>query len=183
MNILLSADLPHSIQPRLASLCFGLQQVQWLEEGDFYLNLRSFGKLSPNELDAIRIRLKYLFFHPLPMTLEGIGHHHQRSNRGMIWAGIKRSVPLEQLKKEIDHLLKDLSLPSEAPSQLMVPLGYYERLNPDKLNDYLIDRAHFQSQPFEIQSCSLRLMRATPKRMFFERLEQYSASPQISGED
>lgn len=183
MNIFLSADLPHSIQARLASLCYGLPQVQWLEEGDFHLNLRSLGKLSPNELDEIRTRLKHLFFHPIPMILEGIGHHHQRSNRGVIWAGIKISPELEKLKKEISTLLKDLSLPSEPSSQSRIPLGYYEKLNPDKLNEYLMDRALFQSSLFEIQSCSLLLVRATPKRIVFETLEQYYSSSPINGDD
>lgn len=183
MTFLLSADLPHSIQPRLASLCYGLPNVQWLEEGHFHLNLRFFGKLSPNELDDVRIHLKNLFFHPMSIILETIGHYHQRSDRGVIWAGVKGSLELENLKKEINILLKGLALAAEHSPQFIVPLGYYEKLNPDKLNDYLMDRALFQSPPLDIQSCSLLLTRVTSKRIIFETVEQYFASPPVSGED
>lgn len=178
----LALDLPPSIQLSLASLCYGLPQVQWVEENSFHLNLRFLGNLSLPQVEEVQQRFSSLFFSPFELTLQGVGHFHAK-NRGMVWAGALATPSLLKLKKEVDKALKGLSLPSEPAFQPVVILGYYERLHADRLQDYLMNHAGYQSAPIEITSCSLLCRHTTAKRVFYEVIEQYEASPAATGED
>ena len=58
----LALPLPPSIRSRLASFCYGVPHVQWVEEENFHLTLRHFGPLSDQNAALIEERLETLFF-------------------------------------------------------------------------------------------------------------------------
>ncbi|WP_068467380.1 RNA 2',3'-cyclic phosphodiesterase [Candidatus Protochlamydia phocaeensis] len=180
----LALDFPSTVKSRLASLCYGLPQVHWKEENNFHLILRHLGSLSAAELVEIKDRLAHLFFLPFSLTLQGVGHFHSKSDRGTIWIGIQPNASLMTLKREIDRLLKGLPIqPEKISFQPHIILGYYDRLNPQKLGDYLMAHADYYSVPIEITSCTLFCSRQTSKHTIDETLEHYLASKVETGED
>jgi RNA 2',3'-cyclic 3'-phosphodiesterase len=179
-----AVPLPSSIRSRLASLCFGLPQVHWVEEENFYLMLRHFGPLSNLLVAEIHDRLLDLFFPPFSLPLQGVGYFHAKGKRGIIWVGVAHNLPLATLQKEIDRRLRGLAFPSsERNANPHIRLGYYERLHSHKLADYLSTHMHDQFQPIEVTSCELVRSFQTPKRTLFETVEHYDASQMATGED
>lgn len=173
----LSIPLPVATRSRLAALCYGLPLVHWVEEENFHLTLRHFGPLSDQMLSNIQDHLENVFFHAFSLVLQGVGHFHTKSNRGLIWIGIADNRCLAHLRKEIDRQLKDLQLPQEeGPFHPHITLGYYDRLNPNRLGDYLTTHADYQSWPIEVSSFILMRSLQTPKHMINDTIEEYPAS-------
>lgn len=175
--------LPPIAQTRLASLCYGLPQVRWTEEDHFHVILRQFGPLADHRIAEIREKLEHLFFHPFPLVLQGMNTSQSKGKRGIIWVGVIESIHLSTLKKEINRQLSGLQFPQEERSELRVSLGYFDRINPERFGDYLSAHAGYQSLP--IHATKLLLVRSiqTPKRIIYETIEEYHASPFQQGED
>jgi RNA 2',3'-cyclic 3'-phosphodiesterase len=180
----LAIPLPAATRSRLAAFCYGLPQVRWVEEENFHLTLRYFGPLTDTMLGNIQDHLEYLFFHSFPLVLQGVGHFHAKGNRGIIWIGIADNPHLAPLRKEIDRQLRDLKLPPEEhPFHPHITLGYYDRLNPKRLGDYLTAHADYQSWPIEVSSCVLMRSLQTPKHTIYETIDEYGASQLHTDED
>lgn len=180
----LAIPLPSTVRSRLSTFCYGLPQTRWNEEENFHLTLRYFGPIADSLVSQIHEQLENLFFHPFPLVLQGMDHSHSKGNHGTIWIGIAESAPLIALKKEVNRLIRHLPLQSDDRSfQPHVTLGSYERLNPQRLGDYLMAHAHYQSEPIEVKSCLLMRSLQTPKRMIYEIVEEYFASPLATGDD
>jgi 2'-5' RNA ligase len=183
-SLFFALPLPGHIRSRLASFCYGLPRVHWIEEENFHLSLRHLGPVSNSNLLEIEERFKLFFFSPISLILQGVGHFHSKGNRGVIWMGALENPQISSLKKEIDGHLKGLTLPAEKHHfQPHITLGYYEHLNPQKLGDYLSTLTDYRSEIIEINSCLLMRKQQTPKRVFYQTIEHYSASLPATGED
>lgn len=176
--------LPFKVRARLASFCYGLPQVRWIEEENLHLILRSFGPLPDNAASSIHECLSTLFFTSFSLVLRGMDHFYSKGNRGIIWIGLTDNPQLNALRKEINRHLRNLPfLPEERSFMPHVILGYYDRLNPQRLGDYLMAHADYQSEPIEVTSCVLIRAIQTPKRTIYEVMEEYFASSLATGED
>ncbi len=180
----LALPLPSSIRSELARFCYGLPQVRWVPEENLHLTLRYLGPLSSSQVEEVQERLKGLFFHPFSLKLEGVGHFQGKGRHGVIWVGIRENTFVSSLKKNMDLLLRDLSLPSDPrPFHPHVTLGRFERLHPNRLHDYLLAQGSYQSADILIPSCQLLQSRQTPKQVIYEIIEEYFAVEPETGED
>lgn len=180
----LAIPLPSAIRSRLASFCYGLPQVHWIEEDNFHLTLRYFGPLADPAVANIHDCLQNLIFHPFSIILQGTGHFHSKGNRGVIWVGVAENPHLSALRKAIDSHLRELNLPIDARFfQPHITLGHYERLNLQRLGDYLTAHADYRSLPIEVTCYLLMCSLQTPKRTIYETVSHYPASPLATGED
>lgn len=182
-SYLLVIPLPSSVRLKLTSLCYGLPKVRWIEEENFHLTLRYLGVLSDHSLMDIQNHLKNLFFLQFPLILKGTGHFHSKGQRGSIWLGVADNPQLSSLKKEVNHVLKGIRLPSEEQFHPHITLGHYAHLSPQKLGDYLFNLNDYQSDSIEIKSCQLVRLLQTPRRTIYEIVEEYPASLPATGED
>ncbi|MBA2368845.1 MAG: hypothetical protein H0V82_07470 [Candidatus Protochlamydia sp.] len=176
-------EFPPHIQKKLAIVCFGLAQVQWVEENNFYLPLRQLGDLSSDQLEKIKERLAHLFFSPFSLMISTINVDQQKS-KGMIWAGAGPSLEAKALIKEIESLLKgsSITLPPFSPI-LKAPLGYFNKISSERLYNYILQYADFQLDPFEVVNCSLVCLKRTTKTIYYEVIASFAASSQAYGED
>ena len=180
----LALPLPPTIRRRLASLCFGLPHVQWVEEENFHLTLRYFGPLPDQIAENIQEYLKPLFFQNFSLLFKGISPIHSKKNRGSIWVGVEENPFLLNLKKQIDELIKNLHLPAEErPFLPHISLGKYDRINSEKLFDYLSAYGEFRSEQFEIDRCLLMSSYQTPKHLYYKIVEEFPASIPATGDD
>src|SRR5690349_2947881 len=97
----IALPLPTDLRKRLASFCYGIPQVKWLEEENFNLVIRYFGPINEIAILDIRENLKNLFFHPLTITLQGITHNYSKKSGGIISIGIVPNPQILLLRKEI----------------------------------------------------------------------------------
>lgn len=182
---LLALPLPSMIRSRLMHLCFGLPHVEWIEEENFHLTLRFFGPLSDQIASQIEERLGSLFFLKFDLFLKGIDHSHStKGNKGTIWIGIKQTPELLALRKEVHDLLQDLHLKSEERTfHPHITIGRYDRLNGQRLAEYLMSHGDFELGPVEITSCQFLTAHHTPKHTYYKIIKQIDASTHATFED
>lgn len=158
--------------------------MHWTEEENFYLILRQFGPLTDQAAEQIKERLETLFFVEFTLALKGMEYTQTKGSRGKLWLGVEQNPELSALRKEIDNHLKDLPLhPEERSFNPQIILGRYDRLNGQKLGEYLFSYGAFQSEPFEISCCQLLTSHQTPKHFYYQVVQQFNASAQTTGED
>jgi 2'-5' RNA ligase len=179
----LAIPLPAAIRSRLTSFCYGLPQVRWVEEENFHLTIRYLGPLADSAVANIHDCLQNLFFQPFPLTLQGIDHFHSKGKRGSIWMGVAENPHLNLLRKNIDRHLRTLNLTITERFHPHIILGYYERLNQQRLGDYLAAHADYQSLPIEVTYYLLMRSLHTPKRTIYETIHHYAATRLATGEN
>ncbi len=179
-NYFLAIPLPYHIHTQLKEcLCYGLPGIHWTEEGNFHLTLRFFSRLTETVLRSVQDRLKDLFFNSFSMILHGISH-----TRSAILIGINDNEDLKDLRKEVDKQLRDLYLPAIDPHfRPHVTLGTFDRLNHERMLDYLTSHHDFQTLPIEVNQCTLMRSLHTPKHTIYETVCEYAASKIYLGED
>jgi len=180
MNIyFLAIPLAPAIQKRLAVLCYGPSQVHWTEEENLLLILRSLGPITDGDANLLHEQLQHMFFKPFSFYLHGIDHSHSRGNRGKIWVCAAESTELDHLQKEIDRLLRLIPrkvTPEKGPVGPHVTLGFYGKVNPQRLADYLASIAGFQSDAIQVDKCCLYRSLQSPKRVIYEAVETYHST-------
>ena len=100
-NYILAIFLPASIKKQLASLCFGPQQIRWIDQDHLYYIISSLGNLSDIELDEIIQSLDTLFFSSFSFSLKDISCKYFKGN-GIIGLQSKENPELLNLHKIID---------------------------------------------------------------------------------
>lgn len=166
--------LPSIVRKQVSLICRGLPAVNWIEEENLHLTLRSLGPLNDQQLLDVKEQLQTLVFPSFTFSLKGVEATHTKRNKGQIWVNIYPDSQCLKLRKEIDFLLKGMDLAKEErPFHPNVTLGYYESLDSHRLAQYLMEHHFYQLDSIAITSCALLYIQHTPKRTFYQQVEQY----------
>lgn len=112
--------LPERLQPELLAFLPTNELLRLPQPGQLHLTLHFHGNLSDEQTDALAARLPAVVGTPFQLRLARTGiFEHQGGDRGVLWAGVELSAPLQQLHTAVSRLLVDLELPLE--SQPWVP--------------------------------------------------------------
>ena len=164
----IAIDLPAAIKAELARICCGLQGIQWQDEQNFHLILRSLGVLEDNQALDIAESLNQINLPPFELSINGISHTLAGRGNGILWASVRENADLIKLKKLIDKSLVDLQVPKEKKeAHGPIILGKFERLNENQLIDFLTSNSLFASKSFLIEAFSLFSSHITEKRVFY----------------
>jgi 2'-5' RNA ligase len=178
-SFLIAYPLPLHIKPSIQKLCFGLPFVQWKEEESFIVTFYPLGILNDQTLQEVQESLSSLFFHPFSITLKGIGHSIGKNGSGHLWIKTEESQEWNRLKKEIDSLLRKIKITPSSGflSSPHLLLGSFDKINLERLSDYLFEHFTLQFPPILIHSLHLMEIHTSSKKTFFTDRDCYLASP------
>ncbi len=181
VSYLIAIDFPTSTKRQLASFCYGLPAVHWIEEENFYLILRYIGPVNDQILVDIKESLAHVSFLPFSIQLQGVEHSYSKRGEKILWVGISPHPSLINLKKEVDKALKNLKIaPNEHPFKPYIAIGRYEHLNPDRLGEYLSLHSLYRSESIEVSCFTLFCIQVTPKRTIYQEIKQYPSNSLFS---
>lgn len=173
-HYILSIDLPPPIKKHLATLCFGLPNVEWTSEENFNLTLQNLNHVNDTTLYEIKDRLETIHFEPFQISLCGVDFSSSRGSQGVLWIGITPSDPVVKLNLKIDKALADVHHKSiEKSSNPLIILGKDTHIQPNRLVDFLQTHSLFRSQSFDVSSFSLKEVITTPNKILFKELGKY----------
>ncbi|MGA8164842.1 MAG: RNA 2',3'-cyclic phosphodiesterase [Waddliaceae bacterium] len=173
-SLLIAIYLPEEVREHLKRLCYGLPGINWEEEENFILPLHDIGQTDGAMLLDIRERLSAVYFPMFTLSFEEVGHSPKKKSGGVLWAGVKASTPLLQIKNEIQKSLKTLSVSSQLrPSHPRVVLGRYHRVSPNRIASYLESHSYFYCPAFLVDEFFLLSGRMTKKRSFYIEEDRY----------
>lgn len=169
--------LPKSIQQQLQRLCFGLPDVSWTEEHDFFLTVLPIGP-NVNSLDLdVHEKLAKVSISPFSISLHGINCFKSKSDYSILFAEVKESSEMNSLRKLIGDELKDV--PLEKGGEMLSPhvtLGRFlnRKIDPRRLGEYLENHAGFVSSVFVVDHVALIECRVSKDGTYiYEEIARY----------
>lgn len=87
--------------------------MRWTVPENMHLTLRFMGELGRQEADKARSALRKIRIAPFSLCIQGLGLFERR-HQCVLWAGLKASASLLELKRQVDEALaEDLGLKAE----------------------------------------------------------------------
>lgn len=165
--------LPSSIKNQLNRACHGLPYIEWIETESFFLTIAKLGNVEGTDLLDIQDQLKEISFSPFSLGIEGIEIIKRQKGRGYIHARVCFSEPLDNLNKIINNSLRKFTFIQENDFKPSILLGYFEKIDPVKVGEYLENYSCFTSASFTVDSFILIQKKTTPKHLFFLEQQRY----------
>ncbi|MEL6373808.1 MAG: RNA 2',3'-cyclic phosphodiesterase [Pseudomonadota bacterium] len=144
--------LPDDARLRLSMLRGPLQQAKWVEADLLHLTLRFAGDLDRRQAREWYAALADVSADPFALEISGTGAFGGDRPRS-VWAGIKRSRPLEALQAAIETASRRAGLAPEPRNfHPHVTLARMRRGNAHDIATFLHDTAAFALPPIAIDS-------------------------------
>ncbi len=152
MRLFIAIELPETIKEQLAPLCCGLPGARWLPPEQMHLTLHFLGEVEGGVFLEIQEALAAVHAECFDLQLDGVGFFPPRGKPRVVWAGLKKSELLLQLRNRIESKLVALGL--ELEKRKFSPHITLARLNntpPAKVGRFLQHHSLFLSPPFSIE--------------------------------
>lgn len=172
--MIIAINLPIQIKTELARLTVGIPHVNWMDQENFHLRLYFLGKIDNTRFLNIQEKLCQIHYHSFLISLEQIRYSRLPHAKGFFWVGVNPTTEILELKKLIQHQLKNFSLPIEENRALpCVILGYCQGVHSSKIVSYLEANHNFSTHSFMIRDFVILSSHCTAKRIIFREEEHY----------
>jgi len=155
--------LPPLLQPELLALLPDCGQIRPAPPGQLHLTLHFLGAVSDAVSSALQHSLNNVRSAPFTMVLTGAGVFPQDSGvRGVLWAGVQPSEPLQRLHAAVTAVVQNAGLPLEArPWSPHITLARYSGGPPEDLQGFLGRGERVQAE-FDVAEFQLLQSRPGP---------------------
>jgi len=117
MRIFIGIDLDDVIRSSIARLLEGVRgfspEVRWVSVESLHITLKFIGEQKPEQVQAIRERLRQIESPPIDIQLAGYGFFPTARSPRVFWIGIESGPQLAQLARDIDAATAELGIPRE----------------------------------------------------------------------
>lgn len=106
LRLFLAVDLPETIRQEVAAMCTQVKSARWVKPHQLHITLRFMGQTPDDDLAKIQERLSRVKAPGFELALRGAGVFPGGGKRArVLWLGLDPTLPLVQLKHEIDACL------------------------------------------------------------------------------
>lgn len=176
VRLFVAIPVPEFARYRLARLQEDLPQLRWTEEKNIHLTLKFIGDVDPQQIKAIKARLRTVRVKPFLLSVFGVGVFPERGNPAVVWAGLGSAHPhLFQLHKQIDDALFAFGIePDRRVYRPHITLSRCKGIVCDSLRPFLRKFADLETGPFRVQHFQLCSSHLTPQGPEYSCLEEYA---------
>jgi 2'-5' RNA ligase len=143
--------LPEEIRSRLAGLCNGLPGARWVRPESLHLTLRFIGEVDESRFEDIDIALKRFQAPAFELLFEGVDIFGRDRAPHTLWAGVRRSLALNNLHAKVERAIVAAGLPPDgrkfAPH---VSLARLKGKPGERLGAFVTAHADFRAGPAAI---------------------------------
>ena len=155
-RLFIAIDLPGEIKKNVCLLCAGLPGARWVHDDQIHLTLRFIGELAPDLFKELYSHLDEIRAKAFPLHLKGLGIFPPSGKPRVLWVGLKKSEPLEELRTRIDGVLRRLDIPLEKKKfSPHITIARLDKTEETRLGTYLADKNLFRQPPFRVNSFRL----------------------------
>lgn len=162
IRLFVAIAVPDDVAETLLMLEGGVPGARWQEREQLHLTLRFIGEVDGRDAQGIDDALSAIRAARFPLQLKGVGEFGGKQPRAL-WAGVAPNEALMHLNRKIETALQRLGL--EAESRKFTPHVTLARLRApprDKVMEFLVHHALYQSAPFEASEFVLYSSHMTP---------------------
>ena len=173
IRLFVALALPDTVAQTLLLLESGVPGARWQDRDQLHLTLRFIGEVDGRDASGIDDALSAISALRFSVQLKGVGEFGGKTPRAL-WAGVAPNEALMHLNRKIETALQRLGL--EAESRKFTPHVTLARLKAaprDKVMEFLVHHALYQSTPFEATEFVLYSSHMTPNGSIYTPERQY----------
>ncbi len=137
MRTFLGISLPYGAKEELARICFGLEEIRWLDPENFHLTLVFLGELDRDQLENVSEICSQIRFLPFILDVQGVGVFGHKSPE-VLYASATLTEELKNLQKIIDSSLRRSGFSIEKRDyKPHITIGRFRKSQDRKLEMYL----------------------------------------------
>ena len=156
MRLFVALDLPADLRSQLSSFSSGLPGARWVDAANLHLTLRFIGDVDGHAAEDIDAALSGVQGKRFAVTLSGVGQFGDERRLRALWVGVEPNEALERLQAKIETALQRAGLePEKRKFKPHVTLARFKSSPGDRLKDYIVQRALFRAEPFEVKEFTL----------------------------
>ena len=163
-RLFIAVDLPDTINENLEAMFFGIPGARWVALDQLHLTVRFIGDVDGALFHDIKNTLEEVNIPPFDLQLKGVGHFPPRGTPRVIWVGLKKSKPLELLRKKIDTALMKIRVePERRKFSPHITLARLKNSPIQKVANFLSGNGLFSQEPFQVDDFKLYSSTLTSK--------------------
>jgi 2'-5' RNA ligase len=156
-RLFVAIDMPPAITERIANICYGIRAVRWVPREQLHCTLRFLGDRDQQTYDAVTDALHEVRMRSFSLELAGVGFFPPRKKPRILWAGIRPSEELTQLRSEVDTALLHAGI--EPDTRAFHPhitvARIRERARPADITPFLSANNLFATPAFAVEEFTL----------------------------
>ncbi len=174
-RLFVAIDLPESLKERLAGLDYGLPGANWVHPDQLHLTLRFIGEVDGLIYRDIKKALFDVWVEPFVLTLAGVGHFPPHGRPQVLWVGLEKSEPLQQLHNRTENMLRQVGVAPEGRKfSPHITLARLKDAPIGRVGAFLTENSLFQAGPLEVNEFHLYSSQLTARGAHHYREESYS---------
>ena len=155
-RLFIAVDLPETIRKNLAGMSFGIPGAKWVSPEQLHLTVRFIGDVDGALFRDIKNILDEVSLTPFSLQLRGVGYFPPRGAPRVLWIGLKKSEPLQLLRKKIDSRLLQVRVEPEGRKfSPHITLARLKNSPVQKIANFLSGNGLFSQEPFLVEDFKL----------------------------
>jgi 2'-5' RNA ligase len=151
-RLFIAIDLPDKARSNLESMFFGIPGARWVPLDQLHLTVRFIGEVDGAMFHDIKDCLKEVKVTPFNLHLKGVGHFPPRGKPRVLWVGLEKSDPLQQLRKKIDTVLMKTGVEPEGRKfSPHITLARLKNTPLNKVTNFLAGNGLYSQEPFQVE--------------------------------
>lgn len=116
MRLFIAIPMPEKVGDELSRLQQPIGGVRWEQKDKYHLTLKFLGNTESHKLEELQSTLDAINCSAFSMTMEGVGYFPRGGSPRVLWAGIHKDQPLQELQQTVEDLCTDLDFEPEQRS-------------------------------------------------------------------
>jgi 2'-5' RNA ligase len=102
MRLFIAIPLSENLKSKMTRIQKPVEGIKWQGRDQLHLTLRFLGEASPDRLSVLRNQLGNIEQAPFRLNINGTGVFPNMRSPRIIWAGVKKSEPLDDLHEAVE---------------------------------------------------------------------------------
>lgn len=156
IRLFAALPMPPEVAVALGRRQTGIDGARWSPPENLHLTLRFFGEVREDIARDLDAELMTLRARPFEIALSGVGAFGEGPDLHVVWAGVERSEPLEQLARACEGAARRAGLKAEGRAyRPHITLGYLKRPDPAEVGAWVQANNLLKSPPIRVENFGL----------------------------
>ncbi len=156
IRLFAALPMPEAVAVALGRRQAGIDGARWSPPENLHLTLRFFGDVREDVARDLDAELVAVRARPFEITLSGVGAFGEGPDLHVVWAGVERSEPLEQLARACEGAARRAGLKAERRVyRPHVTLAYLKHPDPAEVGAWIQANNLLKSPPILVESFGL----------------------------
>jgi 2'-5' RNA ligase len=174
LRLFVGLALPPEQKLQLSMLCHGQPGIRWMDPGNFHITLRFLGEVDEGTAADIDEALLQIRMPGFELAIAGTGSFGTGDKPRVVYAGLDKSQPLNQLHDKIENALMRAGLPPDTRRFTPhVTLGTVKNGSPETVNRFVAANNLLRLPPFRVDRFELIRSYLTKGGSIYEEIADY----------